>query len=323
MSATSPRRTWTRLENEFRIDDGRESTLEQYGVALAETILPSTVRRELYNSRGHHLVVVHDSASSRIPWETLRIAPNGGTATWAPARDAGLSHRLHTENLPLANWLERRRSDRRINVLLIVDPRQDLRGAREEGERIAALASKTTDLNLIRLEGAEATVAAVVGKLRSGEFDLVHYAGHAYFDPRRRSESGLLCADGVLRGSDLDKTFNLPSLVFFNACESARLRRGEAPRRKTAHVQVSQSLSVAETILRAGIANVLGTYWPVGDAAAKEFSEKFYPALLEGATLGDAIQRGRKAVAEVAKSVDWADYVFYGSSEFMLKLPAS
>jgi CHAT domain-containing protein len=90
--------------------------------------------------------------------------------------------------------------------------------------------------------------------------------------------------------------------------------------RDKASEHVAKSLGVAETLLRAGIANVLGTYWPVGDDAAKEFSAQFYPALLDGVTLGEAIQRGRKAVIEGAKSIDWADYVFYGSHDFMLKV---
>ena len=54
---------------------------------------------------------------------------------------------------------------------------------------------------------------------------MVHYAGHGFFDPRQRGRSGLFCAGGeVLSGIDLATIDNLPSLMFFNACETARVR---------------------------------------------------------------------------------------------------
>jgi hypothetical protein len=307
------------------VDPGSPAAMNEFGERLAAEVLPPAVRSELLHSRGHHLVVVHDAIGSRIPWETIRLTDGRAAGdAWAPARDAGLSHRLHADNLPLANWLEHRRTEAGINVLLIVDPRRDLPGAREEGERVAALASRTPGLNLKAINGRDASLAAVLKELRSGAYDLVHYAGHAFFDPDRPADSGLILSDNVLRGADLDKTFNLPSLVFFNACESARVRRGvpgavpEVSRRRAGQ-QVSRSFGIAETILRAGIANVLGTYWPVQDRAATDFSAQFYQALLRGAAIGDAIQSGRKAVADLG-SIDWADYVFYGSHDFSLKL---
>jgi len=117
----------------------------------------------------------------------------------------------------------------------------------------------------------------------------------------------------------------LPSLAFFNACEAGRLRRGA----KTAKIdpsmttvdRVQRGASFAEAFLRGGIANYVGTYWPVGDAAALTFAETFYPQLLAGKPLGGALISGRNKVRELG-SADWADYIFYGDPAFVLKIPA-
>jgi hypothetical protein len=298
------------------------AALEQFGLELADMILPPTVCAELAKSPEYHLVVVHDAPASRIPWETISIRTAGSEKVWSPSKEAGLSHRLHSEKLPLASWLERRKREIGINLLLIVDPLGDLPDAQREGDRIGQLAAARADITVKRLVNSQATVQAVQDELRNGEYDVMHYAGHASFSERSPADSGLRCANGVLRAGELEGLPNLPSLIFFNACESARVRKdsfGVIPevRRGMASSGVVNSFSVAEGILRGGVANFLGTYWPVGDAAAKHFSEQFYSSLLSGDCLGDSIQKGRTAAA--ASSVDWADYVFYGSYDFKLK----
>jgi CHAT domain-containing protein len=63
------------------------------------------------------------------------------------------------------------------------------------------------------------------------------------------------------------------------------------------------------------VANFLGTHWPVGDQAALAFSTQFYERLLHGAALGDCVLQARRRVLELG-SIDWADYVLYGSPDF-------
>ena len=294
--------------------------LSEFGKTLTETVLPKIVRAELMEEPERHLVVVHDAEASKIPWETLRFTqPN--SPEWAPGEKAGISHRLDADKLPLATWSERRRKSNKISILLIVDPNSNLPGAVEEGNRVTDLASRDNRIVLTKLMHSQATRAALLSGMRSGQYDVVHYAGHAGFDAADPERLGLLCFDGILHGSDLASMTQLPSLVFFNACEAARVRGfdpDDRPPAKRAET-IRQSFSVAEALLRGGVANFLGTYWSVGDEAAKEFSSHFYDAVLDGDCLGDAIQKGRTAVRAI-NSRDWADYVFYGSYDFALKL---
>jgi len=102
--------------------------------------------------------------------------------------------------------------------------------------------------------------------------------------------------------------------VFFNACEAARVRKpGRAPGQRL--FAFRRSTSVAEAFLGGGVANFLGTHWPVGDQAALAFSTSFYQQLLDGAVLGECVLAARRRVLEL-DSIDWADYVLYGSPDF-------
>ena len=56
-----------------------------------------------------HLVVVHDAALSRVPWEVMAFSSDGASKrTRFPAAKEGLSHRYAADNLSVAKWLEER-----------------------------------------------------------------------------------------------------------------------------------------------------------------------------------------------------------------------
>ena len=286
--------------------------LARYGDDLARLLIADTVRQGLAAMIRRPLVVVHDRESSRVPWETLHIAGAH------PALERGLSRRYASERLSVARWRDERLAGGSTQVLMVVNPTLDLPGAADEG---AAL--RETLLNagarVDCIEGATATRARVLRETGSGDYDVLHFAGHGFFDASDPGASGLVCAGGeVLRGIDLNGIANLPALVFFNACEAARVRRpGSSVRHRL--LGLRQSSSLAEAILDAGVANFVGTHWPVGDEAALAFSTRFYEGLLGGARLGETMLAARRVVA-AAGSIDWADYVHYGTPSFRLGL---
>jgi len=101
--------------------------------------------------------------------------------------------------------------------------------------------------------------------------------------------------------------------VFFNACESGRLRNAVKPLR-----QLDRSVGFAEAFLRGGVANFVGTWWPVSDAGATAFATLLYRELAAGSSIGVALNAARAAVRELP-SADWANYLHYGSFDFALK----
>ena len=208
-----------------------------------------------------------------------------------------------------------------LALLLVVDPTEDLPGARSEGDQLHELFDHHPQVRITELRGPEATWRAIRTALRSGRYDVVHYAGHAFFDPHNRSASGIKCHGGyVLSGADLAGLEQLPALAFFNACESSRTRRDGTSRadRPPVREEIETNVGLAEAFLRGGIANFVGTYWPVADAPAKDFAEIFYKMLLEGQPIGAALTAGRRRL-NAAQQIDWANYIHYGSYGFVLK----
>ena len=311
-----------------RLVDPAVKDMAADAVKLATLLLSDEIRAVLPRHRQHHLVVVHDAPMSRVPWETMAISANGSAGqAWFPAAEEGLTHRYAAENLSVAKWLEERLEDDVLTVLLVVNPTEDLEGAEEEGKRLRELLGDRPGCRLEVLRGGAATRPALLTAFSSGKYDLIHYAGHAFFDPKKPERSGILCHGGVvLSGADLAGLGNLPTLVFFNACETGRIRRGRAAgsgRKSSAErvKRIETGSGFAEAFMRGGVANFLATYWPVGDLAAKVFADRFYGHLMQGTSVREAIQQGRRGVQD-SGSKDWADYVFYGDPEFVVKTSA-
>lgn len=286
--------------------------LPAYGKELAGLLLHEDVLAALTTVRSHHLVVVHDEAAAGYPWETLCVEGH------FPAAGAGLSRRYAAENLSVARWREVRRQDAALDVLLVVDPTGDLEGAVEEGDRLQELLAREKRVRIVEVRGADATHERLLDEFRSGRYDVLHYAGHAFFDTEQAGRSGILCADNkVLSGADLANVAELPALAFFNACEAGRIRGGNRFS-EDARLRLRRNVSLAEAFLRGGVANYVGTYWPVGDAEAGRFALTFYRALVRGESVGRSLSAARSVVLKL-KSVDWADYIHYGNYDFTLK----
>lgn len=287
--------------------------MARFGNGLAQLLLPESVRAGLAAMQPRPVVVVHDGEGSRVPWETLRAG------NVHPALVGGLTRRYASDTLTVARWNEHRAPGARLQVLMVVDPTRDLPGAADEGAALGRML-RAGGAEVEILSGAAASRRALLDEFASGRHDVLHFAGHGFFDADDPGSSGLVCAAReVLRGADLDGLANLPSLVFFNACEAARVRR---PHRPTAArlFAFRRSTSVAEAFLGGGVANFIGTHWPVGDRAALVFSKTFYQRMLDGQLLGECMLDARRQVAAIG-SIDWADYILYGDHDFAVGNP--
>src|SRR5262249_41806496 len=177
----------------------------------------------------------------------------------------------------------------RLRVLIVVNA-ENLRNATAEADAIEKALRERLDVDVIRLDGADATVKSVADALASGFFDVLHYAGHASFNEANPERDGLRLVDGTFTGQSLPRT-GAPRLVFVRACESGRLRRDV----NMPPTPPSNGLSLAETFLRNGVAAFLGTFIAVDDAAARTFATTVHTQLAAGKRLGFAVRTARKA----------------------------
>jgi pimeloyl-ACP methyl ester carboxylesterase len=285
--------------------------LKTFGGNLADLLLPHSIYSALKPFAEQPIVIVNDAPSSRLPWETLQIGDV------YPAIKGGVVRRLLADNLSVAKWLEMRRKQPKLRILLIVNPTLDLEGAQKEGDTLARTFENYKDIEIDVLEGKQATKQACLEALSSGEYDVLHYAGHAIFTPGNPNRTGLICANKVLlRGDELTSLGSLPMLMVFNACEAARVRGI----RNSVEAHIHHKIGFAEAFLRGGVANYVGTYWPVGDQAAASFAEYFYGDLLKGKSIDEALNHARQELFDRNLN-EWANYIHYGGFGYRLKQP--
>ena len=285
------------------------------GASLASLYVPAAVQelicRSLENPTAH-LVIIHDQASSIIPWEAFYFKDR------CPALEVGVSRLYRVANRSRGGGRPILAHDVTLRMLVVENPTGDLAGAQNEGDQLAALYEANRG-KVTALKGADATRANVLTELASGVHDILHYAGHADFVESSPEASGLVLRDGRLTAADLLQLESAPQMIFLNACESGRLRGAPGASALDARKSTfAGHVGVAEGFLLNGISNFIGTYWPVDDIAASRFANAFYAGLLAGKPLSLAMREARQA----AKSVnprDWANYLHFGDPLYVLR----
>ena len=147
----------------------------------------------------------------------------------------------------------------------VSNPTGDLPGAAREVEIVASYFSPA---HRKIVDGATATTASVLSMLKDKSH--WHFATHGTFSWQDARESGLLMHKGErLSVSKLLETDRLgrPRLVVLSACESGLYDYED---------NADEFIGLPSTFLALGAAGVLGTLWPVADAATALFMARFY-----------------------------------------------
>ncbi|MBI1356952.1 MAG: CHAT domain-containing protein [Acidobacteria bacterium] len=318
--------------------------------ALERLLIPEEILREI--TRSGPIVLTCDTTTASIPWEMLgRVVDqrrpiaaeeasgnvDRGNRPFGVFR--GLTRRFNTRFAALQQ--DGAGEIRRIRTLIIGDPADNLPGAATEAAEVAKYFTELAANNPWKDRGVEisvpealigsrdATRANVLEKLLLNRYDILHYAGHAVFDPKEWWKSGWIFAGGKrLSTGELRRLDKLPPLVFSNACES-----GATPQRMDA---VSRQLapSFAESFFEKGVVDFVASGWPVYDDAALDFARAFYQAILpatagqEPETTHEAVRRARTVLYGKAKDLPrsygktWGAYQHYGAHNFRLIMPA-
>ena len=282
-----------------------EPELAARGRRIAELLFGPDAVRVREAVRDSEIVIVHDESSSGLPYETLRWDVDDKGVT--PATRAGIVRHL-IANVSADRGVPPPAHAGQLGVLLVIDPRNDLANATDEGNALYAKLSTNPRVRVEKLVGADATVDAFLGRLADPTIDVVHYCGHAFYLGPEPDRSGLNLSNGELTVTQLQKLARVPRLAFFNACQAGRVRGDAAAR---------PSQTFAEFFLRAGVDAYLGTFWLVSDEGAAKFAAEFYDQLGNGVELGAAIVQARNRLQR-DQFCDWANYVLYGRSSFRL-----
>jgi CHAT domain-containing protein/tetratricopeptide (TPR) repeat protein len=179
----------------------------------------------------------------------------------------------------------------------IVNPTGDLPGTEKEGEIVA---SHFPGSARVVLQGAAATPDAVLGALKGKTY--WHFASHGAFSWEDARGSALIMHNlAPLTVGQLLETDGLgrPRLVVLSACETGLYDIRSSP---------DEFVGLPGTFIALGAAGVLGTLWPVSDAATALLIARFYELHLgEGLSPPTALRRAQAWLRE-ATSDDLASY---------------
>jgi hypothetical protein len=301
----------------------------KYSRSLARMIVPVEMKEIL--QQAEPLVVEVDRVLARVQWEML---PPGTDDEPLGVRRA-VARQLRTFYSPRPFEPDGRRS---LRALVIGDPgdeRISLPSAREEAQLVHELRTKSGIDTLLLLgapeDGTRAGVVdgvppadyfEVIDHLLSGEFDIVHFCGHATFEVDTPDRTGWAFKDGILTASELDGMERPPRLLVANACLSAQLSQVvAAPATGAARSAIGDSALVAglaDGFFRRGVSDYIGSSWEVESEPAKEFVRQLYGELfgqaVRGIAIGEAVRRARKHLYEnrATYGTAWAAYQHYG-----------
>lgn len=250
-----------------------------------------------------------DETILNLPWELIAV-PGGVVSQQTPFG------RLVTTRTALRPGRDPLQEDAVVRILAVGNPTQDLAA---DNTGLAALAGLEGNhgrysVKVDVLADKKATRARFAKMLASGDYDMLHFAGHAFLDPAAPGSSALRFADGDLTADQvLDLPWKQPPYFVFNsACESGRAVGGQRLVSEESH-----SNGLAAAFLAAGVYGYAGYFWPVTDAGAGIFADTFYRTLFQRENVGLAFLAARRvANKELGEVGDLAGYsaVLFGDA---------
>jgi hypothetical protein len=207
-------------------------------------------------------------------------------------------------------------------LLVHSDPDTNLPAAGTEVAQIErALGQHWSDdrIDITVLGPEEATVKQLTRALLTGNYDVIHYAGHAHFDADDPELSGLLMHEREVFISQRIRRFVEGNpLVFLNACETGVTANEDAPQNVGEYFW-RPAEGLASAFLYGGALGCVGSLWPIYDGPAADFAIAFYNQVLEGQAIGEAMRLTRRSIKEKhPESLTWASFVLYGDPTFQL-----
>jgi pimeloyl-ACP methyl ester carboxylesterase len=297
----------------------------KFGELLYTYLVPEDFHRMI--DSGKPLKLILDRSTASYPWEMacFRNAQN-------PTRmlSLGVELRVTRQFRTLLSSAPGMKPvlNRNLKVLIIADPAREpdyqLPGARREGREVASVFRNfPAKQHGIFIEVEEhigpdqCDPVEILALLLSGEFDIVHYAGHGDYDKDNPAGSGWIFGkDCVLSAREIFRARKVPRLVFANACFSAVTTRGTA---LSSDEQSKGLASVAQAFFERGVTNYIGSGWPVNDGQATQLARTFYEGLLTGKPICDALQVARRQISSYGDT--WGAYQHYGNpNDIVLKM---
>jgi CHAT domain-containing protein len=190
-------------------------------------------------------------------------------------------------------------------LMIIADPQENITSAKEEANKIESLLKDKIEIEI--LEGKDAKKQKIIDSLLFGNYDIVHYTGHANLDPEKPQLCHLSLNEQVIKYGEVSRLkFKSRPIFFINACSSA-----ESISVSDKDYFGDRSHSMADAFLNAGALSYIGTMWPVQTTIASEFATNFYTNLKRH-KIGESLQLARQNMKKKTHVVSWIPYILFG-----------
>ncbi len=212
-----------------------------------------------------------------------------------------------------------------LSVLIIANPSRDnpklcLPEADREAEHLYQL-FRSNNCKVKMLLGSRATKYEVIKHLRGagefGEYDIIHYSGHAFLDREGENQSATLVLAGGEKLLSIEVMRHLQGypVVFLNACHTLAENNQESVLHHAYFPGSRSALDLARAFImgnrKGGVRALIGTLWRIVDQSSREFSSHFYQHLLDGKEIGEAMRESRKKILSDIDAT-WASFILYG-----------
>jgi CHAT domain-containing protein len=273
--------------------------LQRLGSVIFSHLFTEPARTRLRTAAPCALHLRLDEQLLAVPWE-LAYDGNDFLAT-----KFGVGRQVITSQ-PLPRRESERPVDGPLKVLLIADPTESLAQAGREVEQLCTLLADVAGLKVTLIGGKLVRKLPLLAAVP--EYDIVHFAGHSFYDPTSPSQSGWQLHEGVLSAAELSKVSRPPRLVFSNSCQAGATA---AWHEEQGYRYEGYAFGIGSAFLLAGVQNYVGPFWVVHDEESVGFALSFYQNLARGLTLGGALQQARQATIKrhAGQGLTWAKSV--------------
>lgn len=296
-----------RADKRSLLDTNSLELLKKNGQLLWDHLLSKPVKEKLKNSTNTSLALCIDEELIDIPWEILFDGNQFLCLKF------GLGRSIRTKSSPRLSRY--RSSGSNAKMLVLANPTNDLKSAYSEGLYIKNKFSKKRPEVKIDLKTTNIDTFYVKRNLR--DYDIVHFAGHCEFDEDNAINSGWVLADGRLDIQDitsLGESLEFPSLVFSNACYSAR------PNEDIKINCHSKAYGLVSAFLFSGVRHYIGTIRKIEDEMGFIFSNEFYFNLISSKPIGECMRRARLKLVDRfgLGAISWSNYILYGDANYCM-----
>ena len=304
------------LKNEAR---GHQARYRATGELLQSLFTREVLEGLASLPKGKLLGLRISSELEAIPWEWLQVGRQFLTVRHPLAR-APYNLSDAARGRPALTWP--------LQVLLIGDPSDQLPGARDEVRDLEKLYHKVVGARMVKLESKAASYDAVVDELHRGPHDIIHFAGHAWYDDQ---EAYLQLSGGVrMRASELSTllTAHPPGILILNSHFTSfvppgvelatdrpfRLSREEGARRP----RLLGRPGFSDVAARTGVGAFVGSFGSPSDELARTIGVRIHKELLRGSPIATALHEACVGSKPPRGDTSWLLYSLLGYGDLAL-----